>query len=120
MFSIATPLYGTRLYEEALRNGQLNEEDDESLAYGTSHLKNLSVSSQELVDIRNTALAETKKLFVVNSFRKLFYYLVYCHSLDLTLGHLRNLVRIGSIFLRRNMARFAKRLNLDSNVYDRH
>lgn len=117
MFSIATPLYGTRLYEEALRNGQLNEEDDESLAYGTAHLKNLSVSSQELVEVRNGALAETKKLFVVNSLRKLFYYLVYCHSLTLTLGHLRNLARIGSIFLRRNTARLAKRLDPNGNDY---
>ena len=57
MFSIATPLYGTRLYNEALENGMLNEADDESLAYGTPHLKNLSLSSEELVQLRNRALS---------------------------------------------------------------
>lgn len=120
MFSIATPLYGTRLYNEALANGLLNEADDESLMYGTPHLKNLALSSNELVALRNRALAQTKELFMVNSLRKLIYYLVYCHSLTLTLGHARNLARIGSIFLRRNTARLAKRLRPGGIDYAKH
>lgn len=108
MFSIATPLYGTRLYEEAIRKGQLSEAADESLAYGTPHLTNLSVSSQELMEIRNRALNEAKKWFIVNSIRKFIYYLVYCRSLTLAAQHLRNVARIGLIFIRRNSARAAK------------
>lgn len=112
MFSIATPLYGTRLYEDAKAKGMLNEGDDASLAYGTPHLKNLNLTSEELVRIRRSALAENKKLFMVNSLRKLTFYLFHCHSLDLTFGQLRNMLRIGSIFWRRNSTRLAKRIEL--------
>ncbi len=112
MFSIATPLYGTRLYDDAKAQGMLNEDDDASLSYGTPHLKNLNLSSQELVNIRNQALAENKKLFIVNSIRKLAFYLLNRRSLDLTFGQLRNMMRIGSIFWRRNTARLARRMEL--------
>lgn len=112
MFSIATPLYGTRLYDEAKVKGMLNEEDDASLAYGTPHLKNLNLSSQELVEIRNRALNNNKKLFIINSLRKLFFYLWHCRRLDLAFGQLRNMLRIGSIFWRRKTSRLAKRVEL--------
>jgi len=111
MFSIATPLYGTRLYTEALERGDLNEGEDESLMYGTPHLKNLAVSSEELVRLRNQALSENRKLFVINSFRKLIYYLVYCRDMSLTVSHFRNMTRIGLIFVRRNSARLFKRFS---------
>lgn len=112
MFSIATPLYGTRLYKEALEKGMLNEEDDESLAYGTPHLRNLELSSEELVKIRNRALSENRKMFIINSINKLIYYSVYCHNPALAAEHFRNMVRIGLIFFRRNCARMAKRIEL--------
>lgn len=112
MFSIATPLYGTRLYDDAKAKGLLNEEDDASLAYGTPHLKNLNLSSEELVKIRNRALAENKRLFIINSIRKVVFYLWHCRSLDLTFGQLRNMLRIGLIFWRRNTARLARRIEL--------
>jgi magnesium-protoporphyrin IX monomethyl ester (oxidative) cyclase len=115
MFSIATPLYGTRLYEQAKEAGTLNEEDDESLMYGTPHLKGLALSSEELVAIRARALSENRKLFVINSINKLFYYLVYCHNPILAFEHFRNMLRIGLIFFRRQLARLTKRLKITGN-----
>ena len=106
LFSIATPLYGTRLYKEALENGFLVEASDEALSYDMPLLKTPEFTPEEIISVRNRALDENRRLYVKNSFNKLLYYLFKNPSL--AVGHLRNIARLAFIFLRRHNNKLAQ------------
>lgn len=107
LFSLATPLYGTRLYEEAKKKDLLENFNDSSLSYEKPVLKNPEYTPEELIALRYQALKEYQQAFVKNSFRKLLYYLT--HNPILAYEHLGYLYRIGSIFLRRKLARISQK-----------
>lgn len=105
LFSIATPLYGTRLYEQAVKSNLLIRADDQDLMYDRPVLKSSEWTTEELVNLRVQAQSENRRLYLVNSIRKLFYYLA--HNPALGMEHLRNMSRIGLIFLRRRWAQIS-------------
>ena len=103
LFSIATPLYGTRLHNEAVKKGLLSEGNDQVLMYDVPRLKTFEFTTEELVNLRNRAQKENRRLYIKNSFNKLFYYMV--HNPALGVEHVKTMSRIGLIFLRRHCAR---------------
>jgi magnesium-protoporphyrin IX monomethyl ester (oxidative) cyclase len=107
LFSIATPLYGTRLYREATEKGFLRERNDENLRYDIPQIKTPEFSPEELVELREQALKKNRQLFIRNSFSKLFYYMT--HNPPLAVEQLNNLSRVGLIFLRRNFGYLKQR-----------
>lgn len=108
LFSIATPLYGTRLYDQAVEKGLFSKKSDQELMYDTPLLQTSEFTPEELVNLRERAQRENRRLYIKNSFNKLFYYLV--HNPALAVEHLSNMSRIGLIFLRRHGARLRKNI----------
>jgi radical SAM superfamily enzyme YgiQ (UPF0313 family) len=99
LFSIATPLYGTRLYHQAVEKGLLVKKIDEALSYDQALIKTPEFTSQDLINIRTQAININRRLYIKNSFNKLLYYLF--NNPILAIGHLKNMLKIGMIFLKR-------------------
>lgn len=109
LFSIATPLYGTRLYKEAVENGYLIKIEGETLNYEKPLLKTKEFTPEELINFRNKALADNRKWYILNSLNKLYYYLF--NNPYLAAGHLKNMSKTAKIFFRRFSHKLAKDQN---------
>lgn len=103
LFSIATPLYGTRLYQQALESGSLMNFNDSSLMYGRSLLTNLSYSEEELLRVLRDAQSNNRRLYISSQLSKILYYLK-CRP-SLIKGPIISLFRLGRIFLSRSLRR---------------
>lgn len=99
LFSIATPLYGTRLYQEALENGYLVGAGEKALRFDRPLLTTPEFTPEELISFRNQALDNNRRLYVKNSINKLFYYLI--NDPVLAVDHLKNMLKIAYIFMAR-------------------
>lgn len=108
IFFLATPLYGTRLYKEAESKGYLIREGDSLQRYDRPHIQTPEFSGEELILMRETALAENRKLYIINSLRKLYYYLT--NNPSLVVGQLKNISRIGVIFISRRINQVKKKI----------
>lgn len=100
LFSIATPLYGTRLYCQVVEKGFLVNKKDEALSYDQALIKTPEFTPEELISIRKQATDNNRKWYLKNSLNKLLYYSF--HQPILAIEHLKNMVKIGLIFLRRH------------------
>lgn len=107
LFSIATPLYGTRLYDQAVKEGLFSQGSDHGLMYDKPLLQTSEFTPEELVNLREHAQRENRQAYLKNSLNKLFYYLT--HNPALAVEHLNSMSRIGLIFLRRHGARLRQR-----------
>lgn len=111
LFSIATPLYGTRLYQEVVEKGYLIQGDD-LLRYDKPQIQTPDFSADELLAMREKAVNRNRKLYIRNSVDKLYYYLT--NNPVLAVDHLKNISRIGLLFFFRKLNRtgFWKKINL--------
>ncbi|PIV42286.1 MAG: hypothetical protein COS26_02305 [Candidatus Nealsonbacteria bacterium CG02_land_8_20_14_3_00_40_11] len=108
LFSIATPLYGTRLYDEVVKKKYFKKNDDWELRYDIPTIETPEFSSEWLISLRNRALRENRELYLKNSLKKLLYYLET--NPVLAVEHFANMAKTGFKFANRTYLTIFKKV----------